>query len=208
MKNENILKESQKLFDGSFIKSKRYIAHLYIKKLGYSFTFDNKLFEKVSNEIVSVLGDKKKYDIFEASKYFKEKYQAFQIPWEYCLHYTDTSITELGLKPACLQNDETNPFEYNNSGKEQNITLVIDTVYNKSLRNNYANILLTEGLLLEHKKNVSENEIVYLHSNPIIVIGSLDNKNINSMARFYGEYHKVLNIPDIEYEMWFFHEHS
>lgn len=193
-------------FDGCFNRKKKYCAYKYSQKLGKQIEFDEALYNKVSKEIVDILGDKKKYTIMDAVNFFKTKYQAFQIPWNYLLKYEDTSINYLDLSPAALGDDEVRPFEYNRTDKEKNITLVIDTVYNTSLRERYPDILRTEVV---RKKLAEEmpDVLVYLHSNPIIVIGTINGESINSMLCYGGGAEYIISIPDIDYEMWFFYNH-
>lgn len=85
--------------------------------------------------------------------------------------------------------------------------MVIDTVYNTSIRERYADIHRLEAIMKIRNKEMPDNVILYLHSNPIIVIGTTNEKTINSMFRYGGEEEDFLSIPDIDYEMWFFYNH-
>lgn len=107
-------------FDGCFNRKKKYCAYKYSQKLGYHIEFDEALYNKVSKDTIDVLGEKKNYTIMDAVNFFKTKYQAFQIPWDYTLQYVDTSVNYLELLPtAHLDDDETRPFEYNRTDKEK-----------------------------------------------------------------------------------------
>ena len=92
---------------------------------------------------------------------------------------------------------------------EQNITLVVDTVYNKNLRKKYPDI----GNLEKELSLINQCDRE-MHCNPIIVIGFFKENIINSMCLCNNYYlnsdasNPRNNISDIDYEMWYFYKHS
>lgn len=203
------------LFNGAFCKSKRYIACKFSKKLGHEVYYDQLLFEKACKDIRSILGKKVRYDIFEAMEYFQTKYFAHRIPWKYLMLYVDSFAYRdnyfrdayVTFPESQLDESETAPFTFDH---EDNITLFIDTHYNKALRDKYPTIAQLETYFYgERKKYASDPHVtIEIQSNPFIVIGTLDKTHINSMTTFYGTNNQIAAIPELEYEIWYFHEHS
>lgn len=210
------MKQEVRLFNGDFNKKKKYISYKDSQKMGYNIIFDDQLYEKVSSEICSTLGAKRKYGIFDAMEYFQIKYLAYRIPWKYMLYYTEPKAyccdylrdDYISFHESFLAPDETAPFNYE---EEKNITLVIDTYYNKLLREKYPTIMQLEAFYenVQKKEDISSKDVIVSRdTNPIIVIGTLDNYKINSMVCVSGSTNVLSAIPDIDYEIWYFHEHS
>ena len=189
-------------FNGEFIKHKHYIAYKDVLRNGYVVNFDEQLYAKVGGEIESLLGKKSKYSVREAVLYFQTKYQAYRVPWEYAAWYEDASYDIIYDPMSERDPDSMNPFDYSKTSKEKNITLVIDTVFNKALREKYPDIEEFEQERLMRGEGWTEGEIP--HCNGIIVIGYIKENKINSMFRG-NNYTNI--IPEIDYEMWYFYNH-
>lgn len=161
------MKKEYRPFSGQFIKHKNYLAFKELKEY-YLVRFDENLYKKVTQEIYAVLGKREKYEVSDAVSYFQTKYLAFRVPWEYAGWYEEQSF-DVKYDSLCEINSDTiNPFDYSVNSKERNVTLVVDTIYNKTLRNKYPNIALLEQ---EIKNLNAPNGNKIFHSNPIIVIG-------------------------------------
>lgn len=104
--------------------------------------------------------------------------------------------------------DSMNPFDYSKQSGENNITLVIDTVFNRSLRRKYHDIEK-----LEKERSLTSGGSKTPRCNPIIVIGFFQENTINSMCLcnnyclMSDAYSPRSNISDIDYEMWYFYSH-
>jgi hypothetical protein len=193
----------ERLFHGNFNKLKRYIEAK--KAVGYGFTvpFKEESLLNVGHEVVKHIGKKGKYSTIDAVIFFQRKYAAYRVSWEYLLQYQDTSVIRIEhYARATLGDDEMYPFDYNASG-EKTVVLVFDTTLNTKLKEMYPTIDEYEKELREKDLKKRANEVVYLHPNPILVIGSFDGSEINSM---FCEFNSV--IQDIEYEMEYFRLHS
>lgn len=190
------------VFNGHFNKAKGYRAwdddgrYGSVNSIKY---FDGKIYYGIKGEIIKLIGKKDTYDIFEIAQYFKIKYGAFQIPLSYFMCYIDTYYT--GITEYVSQELEGYiypPFD----PREDNITLVIDTVYNTSLRKRFSQIITREAF---NKKRMSEDkDYVTRHENPIIILGTKDGKTLNSIYPICGE----TTIPDLNYEFYYFYHHS
>ncbi len=196
-------------FSGEFIKHKNYTASENLLYNGYDIKFCDSLYKKVSREIKKVLGEKEKYSVKDAVFYFQKKYQAYRVPWEYAFWYEDASFDVLYDASGERSPDSMNPFDYSKTSGEQNITLVVDTVYNKNLRKKYPDI----GNLEKELSLINQCDRE-MHCNPIIVIGFFKENIINSMCLCNNYYlnsdasNPRNNILDIDYEMWYFYKHS
>lgn len=208
--------EQKRIFCGDFCKNRQFISHKLSQEQGWQIQFDEYLYQKVEADIRMILGKKNKYDIFEAMEYFQMKYLAHRIPWKYVQYYYEplghrdsySRNAYITFHESYLREDETIPFRFEH---EDNITLVIDTFYNKELRKMYPSIIELENYFKESQQDFYKekiNVVVEYATNPIVVIGTIDNHTINSMARFYGATNELAAIPDIDYEIWYFHEHS
>ncbi len=190
-----------KPFYGWFIKHKHYAAYKDVLRNGYVVNFDEQLYAKVGGEIEAVLGKKSKYSVREAVLYFQTKYQAYRVPWEYAAWYEEAFLDYNYNNHSVWYPDEMNPFDYSETSKEKNITLVVDTVFNKSLRERYPEIKENESYMLKkYGKANGENP----RCNCIIVIGYIKEWKINSMFRAENI---ACIIKDIDYEMWYFYNH-
>lgn len=203
------MNDEVKPFSGDFIRHKRFCAYKYLLRHGYRVNFDVDLYSRVSSNIISVLGEKKRYTVNDAVFYFQTKYQAHRIPWEYSNRYIDTSECYPDFSPSCRGADSMTPFDYSGKSKERNVTLVVDTVFNTGLRESFCGIAEMEKQMQAVNKTQS-----VVRCNPIIVIGYIKANKINSMfynCHFYLNHnteYPTHSIPDINYEMWYFYNHS
>ena len=195
--------------------------------------FDEEIYKQVGNDIKSILGDKEKYSLQEAVRYFQTKYLAYRVPFEYAVYYRDPSL-HVDFTPYFDYGVE-DEFEYDTTSGEKNITLVVDTIYNKFIRERYPKIEQFEKVYYEREvkrykgykkdlqqrkalstntshlesivekfsKRISQGEIG--HNNPIIIIGYFEENIINSM---YVLNYAPIGIDDIHYEMYYFYKHS
>ena len=234
-------------FEGTFIKIKKptplqeeygppirpsiYECFLLHSEEG-GMEFDEEIYKQVGNDIKSILGDKEKYSLQEAVRYFQTKYLAYRVPFKYAFYYQDPYLHK---NYKLCRYSIGGEFEYDTTSGEKNITLVVDTIYNKSLREKYPKIeqfekvyyerevkrykeykkdLQQRKALLENtsylepiveklRKRISQGEIG--HNNPLIVIGYFEENIINSM---YILNNFPIAIDDIHYEMYYFYKHS
>ena len=194
-----------KPFSGEFIKHKHLVIYKHYLRYGYVVNFDEQLYAKVGGEIEAVLGKKIKYSVREAVLYFQTKYQAYRVPWEYAAWYEDASYDIIYDPMSERDPDSMNPFDYSKTSKEKNITLVIDTVFNKALREKYPDIGKEEEILRARRAGRKEKMFKgEPHYNQIIVIGYIKEGKINSMFRA-NNYETIMS--DIDYEMWYFYNH-
>lgn len=204
------MEKERRPYEGGFIKSKQYSIYQDLLQNSQNVVYDEVLAQKAETDIQSILGVKNNYSIFEAAEYFMIKYNAHRIPWKYMLQYCIPPAflndafknAYVMLSEATLNRDEILPFQFS---EEINMTFAIDTYYNKTLREKYPNIAKTEEFI--RKQNELGDSIAFT-TNPIIVIGTKDNYAIDSMMRLYGYSNEYDEIPELEYELGFFHEHS
>lgn len=197
-------------FNGGFIKSQNYTCYKDLLESGFKVNYDKLLYEKIADEIEKVLGKKKSYTVTDAVYYFQSKYQAMRIPWEYALWYEECDYDILFDGSCEPSKDSMRPFDYSKVTGEQNIALMVDTIFNNRLRNEYPDIEKLE----QERKAREQNKNKLPRCNPIIVIGFYNSNMINSMCR-YNNYHLIddvenprESISDIDYEMWYFYKHS
>lgn len=180
------------MIDANFYKSQAYYP--IIDKNLYS----EEEFKKVAEKIIDVVGKKAQYTVSDAVRFFKTQYHAFQVPWDYLLDYIDGTTIGTFYENAHFNDDEISPFDYNGNGKHKNVTLVIDLINNRELRNEYPIIEQTEETRLKLQK---AGQRILVCQNDFIVIGSFDNKRIESMFTHS-------NIDDINYAIAYFFLHS
>ena len=181
------------MFIGAFNKKNNFCEREWAyEKWGLEYAFDAQLFGDVANKIARLLGDKATYSVEDAYKYFHSAYHAYQIDYKQFYNYCHTDapklfdITQPTISDDCdielLAEDSGQFFEYLKDGNytdESALTFVIDN-----------------GFIREMTGTNSQDNL-------ILVIGSFDAMTINSM--------KVLlrpNIPEIEYALEFFRQHS
>ena len=197
-------------FSGEFIKDKGYVAYEDLQGVDYAVEFSKKLYKKASRDVERILGKKTKYSVCDVVRFFQSKYQAYRVPWLYAMWYEESSLDIVFDEKSERHPDSMNPFDYSSSSGEKNITLVIDTVFNKKLRKKYSNIEKLEKQRAECEE-VPSNEVP--RCNLIIVIGYREKGIINSLCQCNNyclmEDGRQQNIiPDIQYEMWYFYHHS
>ncbi len=180
------------MFIGAFNKKNNFCDSKWAnEKLGLQYTFDERLLEKAGDHIKRLLGDKQAYTVQDAYKYFHIAYGAYQIDYRQFYNYCHTEKAKfLDDKPTIdsdkdielLAEEGGSFFSYLAGGKftdEKVIALVIDSY--------------VLGELLD----------VDCADNLILVIGSFDEKIINSMKVILNP-----NISQIEYALEFFRLHS
>lgn len=156
-------------------------------------------YNQISSEIVSVLGLKKSYTIFEVVYYFKYKYSAYRIPYQYYLCYVDTMFDDLNIYERQPINEMPNlSFD----PEEKNFTLVIDTVFNSALRERYPDIVKSDER--NGKRLKEEKHYACRHENPIFILGTKDGESLNSVYLLSGD----CEIEDLNHEFYFFYNHS
>ena len=181
------------MFAGAFNKKNGFCERQWVsEKYDLEYVLDAQLFGKVAALITQILGDKTKYTVQDAYRYFYLSYHAYQIDYRQFYNYCHTDaarcfdISEPTIGDDAdlelLAEESGRFFSYLTDGKftaEQALTLVID-----------------RHILRESVGMTAEDNL-------ILVIGSFDGAEINSM--------KVLlnpNIPEIEYALEFFRLHS
>ena len=132
--------QEKRPFSGEFIKHKNYSAYSDLLNNGYTVNFSDSLYKKVSKDITKLIGKKEKYSVTDAVCYFQTKYSAYRVPWEYAPWYEDPSFDIQFNAEVERSPDSMNPFDYSKLSGEKNITLVVDTVFNKTLRKKYPDI--------------------------------------------------------------------
>ncbi len=160
--------------------------------------YNKNYLEKAAADIKSIVGEKDKYTIFDAAEFFQTKYHAFQVPWDKMLQYLDGKVLTKFYDASCLFDDEMAPFDYTGNKAHKNVTLIIDLVHNRDLREKYPIIKQFEEERRELRLSGINVEIVH---NDFIVIGTFDWNSIESMFTYSP-------IDDIHYEMLYFYEHS
>ena len=181
------------MFIGAFNKKYNFCEREWAyEKWGLEYAFDARLFGEVADKIVRLLGDKKAYTVEDAYKYFHSAYNAYQIDYKQFYNYCHTDAPKLFdiSRPTIsddsdielLAEDSGRFFEYLKDGNytdESALTLVVD--------------------------NCSIREMMGTNSrdNLILVIGTFDGVTINSMKVILNP-----NIPEIEYALEFFRQHS
>ncbi|MDR1939178.1 MAG: hypothetical protein LBQ40_00075 [Clostridiales bacterium] len=194
---------TNRFFSGDFNKKHRYISKKMMERYGIAALFKSELLLRAEEDIFSVIGKKRVYSATDAALFFQKKYNAYRIPWEYVMQYYDSSIIRIEYYvPATLGDDEIRPFNYNTSG-EKAIVLVFDTTLNPQLKTRFPRIKEYEDELYNRSLNLRKNEIIFLHPNPILIIGTFDCKKVNSMFITNN-----MTIEDIEYEAEFFRTHT
>lgn len=189
-------------FCGEFNKAENYFGWRdsgKFENIGSDKDFDKSLFDRVSKDIESILGKKKKYDIFEISRYFKIKYLAFRIQKNYFWYYKDTYTDFL---PAFDNKPEMEALNESYNDSDKNITLVIDTVFNLSLRKQYPQIEYFDEC--NEKSMQNDSRYTCRHENPIFILGTKDGKHLNSIYTLSGDF----EIEDLNYEFYYFYIHS
>ncbi len=184
------------VIDTSFYKSKKFFAQKLLPKKEREKYFDQKIYERCIADIKSIVGDKEKYTIFDAAEFFQTKYHAFQVPWDKMLQYLDGKILTKFYDSSCYNNDEVAPFDYRDNKAHKNVTLIIDLVHNRDLREKYPVIEKMEKM---YKEALAEG--VHMNRNEFITIGTFDWETIESM-------YTDTSIGDVYYEILYFYEHS
>ncbi len=181
------------MFIGAFNKKNSFCEREWAyEKWGLEYAFDARLFGEVADKIVRLLGDKKAYTVEDAYKYFHSAYNAYQIDYKQFYNYCHTDAPKLfdisrpTISDDCdielLAEDSWRFFEYLKDGNytdESVLTLVVDN-----------------GFIREMTGANSRDNL-------ILVIGTFDGVTINSMKVILSP-----NIPEIEYSLEFFRQHS
>lgn len=167
--------------------------------IGSMDEFNNHIYKKISSEIIDTLGLKATYTIFEVAYYFKSKYLAYRIPYQYFRCYKDSSIDNLS---AYKNINDMEAMDSSFTLDENNITLVIDTVFNSGLRKRYPDIVKVDEL--NNLRLKQEKHYVCRHENPIFILGTNDGKCLNSVYLLSGD----CVIEDLNHEFYFFYKHS
>lgn len=150
--------------------------------------FDEKKLASLSAEINFFMGGRSEYSAQDAYRYFHLRYGAYPIDISQFLRYKNTSRSTFSDWKV-LRPEVDLPLSQTETGEcERVMTIVIDTdrAGFPSLKSNKINTYYSGG-----------------SDNIIIIIGSYDGVNINSM--------KVINYPgveEIEYALEFFRRHS
>ena len=202
-------KLTENMFDGAFNKKKNYCS---------KDDWDNRIYKeenylKAEKEIIEILGIKDKYDVFDACRYFIEKYYAVQIPARYAIAYRDTSEVAFGIfgegmfTGSSTQYYDTDYVCTDDKSKdgEESIILLVDLYNNKMLHEKYPVVKQIYDELIQQKKQwIQAGEHSYYQFNTLISISTFDRKTINSM----NVIESVSPIEDINYEIWYFYNHS
>lgn len=185
-------------FMGSFNKINNHRECDYNREFGLECEFDDDIYNKVSVEIENILGKKDTYSVQDAYRYFHKTFYAYQIDYRSFYNYygTERALPASTFGKPTISDDYdieqlSDPsgafYSYLKNGQftdEQALTLVIDQ-NNDCLRKKYT---ITN-------ENCKENII--------LVIGSFDGTNINSMKVLLGE--ELLK--EVEYSLEFFRRH-
>lgn len=189
-------------FLGEFNKAAGYLGWQNsdeYEHIGSMDEFDEDIYVHISAEIVNILGEKSKYDIFEVAYYFKYKYYAFRIPDKYFWEYKDTLNDRLN---AFSGSPFFESIECGYNPEDKNITMVIDTVFNQNLRKRYPN--LQESDECNKVRMANEKHYCCRHENPIFILGTKDGKHLNSIYFLSGN----CEIEDLNHEFYYFYKHS
>jgi len=184
--------------DTSFYKSKKFFMYERIPRKIREKQYDQKAYERCIADIKSVVGDKEKYTIFDAAEFFQTKYHAFQVPWDKMLQYRKGKILTKFYDSSGLDDSEMIPFDYAGNKEHKNVTLIIDLVHNRDLREKYPEIVQVEK---RKKEEEAADPMLSISLNNFIVIGTFDWETIESM------YTDTI-IDDVYYEILYFYEHS
>lgn len=181
------------MFIGAFHKKNHFCDREYTReRWGIETPFDPKVFDEVARKITRFLGEKTCYTVGDVYRYFHSAYRAYPIAYRQFYNYCNTDEAKLfdislptiddDTEIELLAEESGKFFSYLQDGRpteEAPLTLVIERS------------ALGETLGVTPKENL------------ILVIGSLDGTNVNSM--------KVLltpGFPEIEYSLEFFRLHS
>ena len=202
-------KLTENMFDGAFNKKKNYRS---------KDDWDNRIYKeenylKAEKDIINILGKKQKYNVYEVCQYFAEKYYAVQIPVKYDIPYRDTGNFQFGLfssdkfinSPTKIYDTEFSCTDDKMEDGEETILLMVDLYNNKMLHDKYTDVKQIYNDLMEFKKQQEQKgNSSYYQFNILISITSYDRLTINSMNVIEG----VSPIEDINYEIWYFYNHS
>ncbi len=199
---------TEKFFDGAFNKKTNYCS----KDDMLCGEFIEGKYLKAQEDIISILGKKEKYDVFDACNFFLKKYYAVQIPAKNDIQYRDTSEARFGY----FRKDNDYPFlliydseflctdEITKDGEEC-ILLLVDLYNNKMLHEKFPVVKeIYDGIMEFKEEQKKKDEPTYYQFNTLLSITSFDRKTINSMNTIEC----VSPIEDINYELWFFYNHS
>lgn len=202
-------KLTENMFDGAFNKKKNYRS---------KDDWDNRIYKeenylKAEKDIINILDKKQKYNVYEVCQYFAEKYYAVQIPVKYDIPYRDTGNFQFGLFSSDkFINSSTKIYDAEFSctddkmeDGEETILLMVDLYNNKMLHDKYPDVKQIYNDLMEFKRQQEQKgNSSYYQFNILISITSYDRLTINSMNVIEG----VSPIEDINYEIWYFYNHS
>ena len=202
-------KLTENMFDGSFNKKKKYCSKDY---------WDNRIYKeknylKAEKDIVNILSKKQKYNVYDVCQYFAEKYYAVQIPVKYDIPYRDTSNFQFGLfssdkfinSSTKIYDTEFNCTDDKMEDGEESILLMVDLYNNKTLHDKYPDVKQIYNEIMEFKRQQEQKgNSSYYQFNTLISITSYDRLTINSINVIEG----VSPIEDINYEIWYFYNHS
>ncbi len=181
------------MFIGAFNKKNNFCEKEWVyKKWGLQYAFDAQIFGDVADNIVRLLGDKTTYTVEDAYKYFHLTYNAYQIDYKQFYNYCHTYSPKLfDISQPTISDDRDIEILAEDAGKF--FAYLKDGQYTdeKALA-----LVIDNGFLRDMTGSTSDDNL-------ILVIGTLDGTMINSM--------KVLlhpNIPEIEYALDFFRQHS
>ena len=181
------------MFIGAFNKKNNFCEREWAyEKYELTYAYDAQIFGKVANQIAHILGDKTTYSVDDAYKYFHLTYNAYQIDYRQFYNYCHTDAPKLfDISQSTISDDRDIELLAEDCGKffaylkdgnytdETPLTLVIDNSFIRDMTGTTS------------------------QDNLILVIGTFDGAKINSM--------KVLlspGIPEIEYALDFFRQHS
>ncbi len=181
------------MFIGAFNKKDNFCEREWAyEKWGLKYTFDSRVFGEVSDRIVRLIGNKTAYTVDDAYKFFHLTYKAYQIDYKqfynYCHTYTPKFLD--ASQPTIsddhdieiLAEDSGRFFAYLKNGQytdEKALSLVIDNSFLRDMTGTTSD------------------------DNLILVIGTFDGVTINSMKTLLSP-----NVPEIEYALEFFRQHS
>ena len=202
-------KLTENMFDGAFNKKKNYRS---------KDDWDNRIYKeenylKVEKDIINILGKKQKYNVYEVCQYFAEKYYAVQIPVKYDIPYRDTGNFQFGLfssdkfinSSTKIYDTEFSCTDDKMEDGEETILLMVDLYNNKMLHDKYPDVKQIYNELMEFKRQQEQKgNSSYYQFNILISITSYNRLTINSM----NVIESVSPIEDINYEIWFFYNHS
>ncbi len=181
------------MFIGAFNKKNNFCEREWAyEKWGLEYAFDAQVFGDVAHKITRLLGDKTTYTVQDAYKYFHLTYNAYQIDYKQFYNYCHTDAPKLfDISQPTISDDRDIELLAEDSGK-----------YFRYLKNgNYTD----ERALTLVIDNASLREMTDTNSqdNLILAIGTFDDVTINSMKVILSP-----NVPEIEYALEFFRQHS